>query len=88
MQSRNENSSIHNRHIPHLSNEDIEVSHPQDDTQTDQMPLTAMHSHPYLSYHPSHSQMVGMPQMVTAHGIENHFQVKNCPKSYSFLNLF
>ena len=81
MQSRNENSNNHNRHISPLSNEEIEVPHPQGDTQTEQMPLTAMHTHPYLNYHPSHSQMVGMPQMVAAHGIENHFQVDNCPKN-------
>ena len=76
MQSRNESSINQNRHVPPLSNEETDGPHPQGDTQVDQMPLAAMHSHSYLNYHPTQSQMVGMPQMVAAHGIENHFQVR------------
>ena len=71
MQSRNENSN-ENRNV--LSNEEVDVSHHQEENTSEQMTLPAMHSPPYLNY-PSHSQMMGMPQMVPAHGIENHFQV-------------
>ena len=71
MQSRNEDSNV-NRNI--LSNDDVDVSHHQEENTSEQMTLASMHSPPYLNY-PSHSQMMGMPQMVPAHGIENHFQV-------------
>ena len=76
MQSRNDISNNQGRHITTIPNEDLDVSNAQLETQIDSIPLTSMHSHSYLNYQPSHSQMVGMPQMIAAHGIENHFQVK------------
>ena len=76
MQSRNEISNNQGRHITTIPNEEIDVSNAQLETQIDSIPLSAMQSHTYLNYQPSHSQMVGMPQMIAAHGIENHFQVK------------
>ena len=76
MQSRNESSINQNRHIQAHSNEELDAPQPHGDTQVEQMPLNPMHSHSYLNYHPPQSQMVGMSQMVAAHGIENHFQVK------------
>ena len=71
MEMQTRNSTGGNRNV--MSIEPVEGIHNQHDSAA-QTTAVAMHPHHYLS-HPSHSQMMGMPQMTQGPAIENHFQV-------------